>query len=505
MMKSFDKVNLIPEKGPDTGNYWCSWDTQYRMNTPEDGKDTLNLRNLLTEEFLFGEQGLLTCYFTSIRRDLYVLLDDGWDVPYHTPGNGEVSAFGSLVLNEEKFPGFTGTPQERLQKLTKKVQELGYRGVGLWICANAVNEIKNQQYSLEQSREYWKEKAIWCRNAGIAYWKVDWGYHCTDVAYRDMMTGVVKQYAPDLKIEHASCRGPMDKNAEDTVALSALLSASDYFRTYDVIKEFTYCTTVKRAWDLLQLSPDPAYGCEGVLNVEDAPYLAAGLGCSMGIMRHPAWGGTGMDVLGFGLKYNEVERAIRWQRIAPPFGVTRTINHASEEELCDWTSSIDGPDAEGWLSDVFDEEDTIRQRAPRMLSRNMEFPRIVSAEEETPYVVCSKHPQNGAVSIAFLARTLGERKHITPMVDMKMSMGAFVKPIGIFGEFRTLTIALDEAVEGKIYLQDLCRDTAVDVTDLVMKDKENLVLDFQQIKDCGYLVNDPGDLSAPGFMISVIA
>lgn len=38
------KKNGIPQKGPDTGNYWCTWDTQFRVNSVEDGKDTKNLR-----------------------------------------------------------------------------------------------------------------------------------------------------------------------------------------------------------------------------------------------------------------------------------------------------------------------------------------------------------------------------------------------------------------------------------------------------------------------------
>ena len=101
MEEQNSNVNLLPETGADTGNYWCTWDTQYRMNTVEDGKITLNLRDILDESFLFGRRGLLNGYFEHIRKDIYVLLDDGWDVPRHIPGNGEISAFVSLILNEE--------------------------------------------------------------------------------------------------------------------------------------------------------------------------------------------------------------------------------------------------------------------------------------------------------------------------------------------------------------------------------------------------------------------
>ena len=114
---SEQKKNGIPQMGPDTGNYWCTWDTQFRVNSVEDGKDTKNLRNVLTQDFLFAEDGMLRNYLKNVRQDLYVLLDDGWDVGKDVPGNGAVSVFGSLVLDSDKFPDFTGEPWERLAKL----------------------------------------------------------------------------------------------------------------------------------------------------------------------------------------------------------------------------------------------------------------------------------------------------------------------------------------------------------------------------------------------------
>ena len=59
---SEQKKNGIPQMGPDTGNYWCTWDTQFRVNSVEDGKDTKNLRNVLTQDFLFAEDGMLRNY-----------------------------------------------------------------------------------------------------------------------------------------------------------------------------------------------------------------------------------------------------------------------------------------------------------------------------------------------------------------------------------------------------------------------------------------------------------
>ncbi|WP_300843446.1 hypothetical protein [uncultured Acetatifactor sp.] len=498
------KINGIPQTGPDTGNYWCTWDTQYRVNGLEAGKDTKNLRNVLNQEFLFGEKGMLTRYFKKVRQDLYVLLDDGWDVGWDVPGDGPVSIFGSLELFREKFPDCTGEPWERLAKMREKVCGLGYRGLGLWICANGVGEKKDAPFFQEEMEAYWRERAIWCRKAGVDYWKVDWGYHCQDIAYRDWMTRIVKTYAPDLKVEHAFCRGPLGGEGMEEASLGRLLACSDYFRTYDLLKEFTYSTTISRIQEAFRAQADRHYGCRSILNGEDAPMLEAALGCSIGVMRHPCWGGTEMDVLEMGLRWNEVERALRWQRIAPSFGLGESVNLASEELLEDWTDWLSGPEADGWLKEIgiLPKGGTVRQKAPAILARNMEFPLVEAPGGEKAFLACSRHPETGAVSIGFLPRTCGDRKLYTPRMNVTFSMGAFVKPMGIFGEFAVLTVLLEEPVEGRIYLQDLCREEAVGVTELIMADNgRKLVIDYVALKERGWLDNDQGDVSAPGFML----
>ena len=55
--------------------------------------------------------------------------------------------------------------------------------------------------------------------------------------------------------------------------------------------------------------------------------------------------------------------------------------------------------------------------------------------------------------------------------------------------------------EGRVYLQDLCREEAVEVTDLVAKSRDRIVLDYDALAQNGWLKNDEGDCSAPGFMI----
>ena len=126
-------MNIIPEKIYDTGNYLCTWRTQ---NTVLKNKklDKLNLnqtRDSLCEEFLFGNPGILSLLDNEIKKDLIIVLDDGWDVDYGLKpspkdgGNEDYKKFGSMLLNEKRFPSFDGSPKERLKKLSDKIKEMG--------------------------------------------------------------------------------------------------------------------------------------------------------------------------------------------------------------------------------------------------------------------------------------------------------------------------------------------------------------------------------------------
>lgn len=162
---------------------------------------------------------------------------------------------------------------------------------------------------------------------------------------------------------------------------------------------------------------------------------------------------------------------------------------------------LSGPEGEGWLKNLIPEGRSISQEAPAILTRNMDCPEIFAREEELPFLACSIHPATGTVSIAFMPRTCGDRKIFTPKADLNVKLGAFVKPIGVFGEFGIVTIELGEAVEGRVYLQDLCREEAVEVTDLVADDRSRLMLDYEALMQKGFLDSDERDCSAPGFMI----
>ena len=71
-------MNLIGDSVPCTGNYWCTWDTQWNMmkESLPDGVP-VPIRDQMDEAYLFAEDGVLAHYFQKIRKDLIVVLDDG--------------------------------------------------------------------------------------------------------------------------------------------------------------------------------------------------------------------------------------------------------------------------------------------------------------------------------------------------------------------------------------------------------------------------------------------
>src|SRR5882762_7996088 len=111
-------MNLVPDKFSESSlNYWCTWGAQhprYSITTDEEWK-AFNLkgvavenamRNRMDQEALFGGPGWATRFWPKHRSELYFCLDDGWDVPYDVNAHGERWRFGSLILDEKRFPDF---------------------------------------------------------------------------------------------------------------------------------------------------------------------------------------------------------------------------------------------------------------------------------------------------------------------------------------------------------------------------------------------------------------
>lgn len=163
-------MNLIPKKTYKNCNYLCTWYTQTKtaVETVGAGEKNNNIRNLLNEHSIF-EQDIFHIVPKEHRSNLIFLLDDGWDVPYNADME-TVRQFGSVHPDKERFASFGETAEERLCNISKKVKELGYAGLGLWIAPQEA-----EGYIYADSKEYWTERAKMCAKADIKLWKVDWG------------------------------------------------------------------------------------------------------------------------------------------------------------------------------------------------------------------------------------------------------------------------------------------------------------------------------------------
>lgn len=499
-------MNLVPQKAKPSGGYWCTWRTAGEILPAERRGDPLLSRDGMGETFLFGPHGVGHPCFHRIKGDIFVLLDDGWDVPVGTPNPEMRWKFGSMELCEERFPSCVGTPEERLKKLCKMLRDQGFAGTGLWVAIQCRGERADFRVEEDSFTRYWEERARWCGTAGVDYWKVDWGEHCSEVRFRALLSEAAKRVAPRLKIEHAYPVLPWNREGNARRRRSyiremndqlAIAEISDYFRTYDVMDEFSKPTTLDRLSDLL-LADLPKGGA--VINIEDEPYIGAALGGSLGIMRHPNWPDHEDMPAGLHRRWNETERAVLWQRMAPPFGLGLVEEQASEERLNNFWHYNRNP--EDW---PYVGEETVVQSAPAVLSRNMPLPLVREPEGIPPHAVASVHPHTGACAVGTFARTFEGRFWELRRAEVEIEAAGAGAPVGIFGEYAALTIRFPENLEGRrVLLQDLLGNEAADVTGSVSLKENSVTLPGGLIHEAGTAAGSPGDISEPGCVLRVI-
>ena len=81
--------NIIPEAPSGAPNYWCTWAAQnymYGHNLRElkpeilEGDSGSHLaHDAMNETVLLGADGWARSFFPRVRKDLYLMLDDGWE------------------------------------------------------------------------------------------------------------------------------------------------------------------------------------------------------------------------------------------------------------------------------------------------------------------------------------------------------------------------------------------------------------------------------------------
>lgn len=490
-------MNFIPKQATANGNYMCTWDLQHDLACKlhlqgENGSDT---RDALTPEWLFGTEEHYHPLAREYRSGMYFLLDDGWDVPRGSRNLGGDSTilFGAVDPDPGRFAIAGDTPVERLSWVSRKAKEFGYAGAGLWIAPQMSGCPAAEGWNETQTRSYWEERAAWCHEAGIAYWKVDWGYFCGSPEYRRIMTEAAHRRAPGLAVEHALVQMPMHLPGEREgrrAQSRSIFRYSDFFRTYDVIWPMSEVCTLARIHDVLTDAEPLECGCKGILNVEYMAGIAAGLGCSMGVMHADF----------------PIHAVLRWQRLAPPFGAAEAGYLFSAEQLDDFyyfaKKSI------RWVP--YDDME-LHETAPAVMSRGCALPQVISAGADAPFVLASRNPHTGAYAVSTLRRVLYPNVGLACMAHVTLDVdepGAFV---GVFGLFESLTLRYAQPLPSgaRVWAQNLMEDEAQDVTEQVVMQGDSIRLPgrlLARIGACNYACSVPvgAPISDPALLIKLV-
>ncbi len=486
--------NLIPETPGKTPNYWCTWAAQNYIW----GQGATSMNNQL----LFGGAGLETgranlneqeifkpngwaSLFSKVRSDLIFVVDDGY-----YPKNDMTA----LQLNPLKFPSyFDIDPAKNLEKFNNDLKKAGWRGLGLWTRRVA------------EPDQAATERLAWSHAADILYWKVDTGDNGSK--YSEL----AKQAHLGLIIENSIAAGPFNHGPNNRAATNYgssrldMLKHDDVVRIYDRDQPLSLPTSIDRVAALLETAagqPD----AKAIINCEDEVYLGAALGCSVGIFRSPYIGlrpSGDMDIYMGGPRHpkqrmDEVTRAIRWHRIAPPYSANITPFATDTEVLSDsWKCSL----GDSW--DMSANDKVATQTAPARVARGIPLPEVTAAEDK-PWVLASRH-QNGAVSVAALGRITPEKGYFIPQADVEIQAGDMPPALGVFGRYRSLTFIFSQSIpiKSKILAQDLAGDTAVDISTKVTIQNNRLTIPGSVIDQIGLSAATKGDLSDPGLVIVI--
>lgn len=489
---NMDLIPSVPNPSPD---YYCTWQTQLYATCdgkPEGQRAIIGEKGMFAKEKPYG----WAYFYEEARKDLLFIMDDSWDVPLQD----DPTYYGSLLLNEEKFPEAcknAASPAEALKNLTDRMKALGWKGLGGWVCAQ-----ESERFCGDRTpEEYWKDMLMAAQEAGFAYWKVDWGKKDTDLAFRRMLTDLGRKYAPDLIIEHAKC--------------PAAVPNGDAYRTYDVPAIMSIPMTLQKIKEFAD-TPAPTEGNMGLLNCEDEAYTAAAGGFSMGIMRHPYHGAftNGVPDVSFPQfhrdlksKMAEVLRAARWHRMAPAFAMDGSRMTVDSQDLTD-TWRFENRDIEledWWFRKPFIigciEGELLTKAAPARIARNCALADVTPDESgNVPYIVSARNP-NGAFSIATLGRT-ADRTYFLPRCKVTAESGN-AETIGIFGCYESLTLKTSLSTVTRILMQDLAGNTAYDVTEQVSFEKGVLTIPGALIETIGTSAQNGNDTSEPGVVLKL--
>lgn len=495
--------SLVPDTPSKAPDYYCTWNIQGFVCSYSFGRGSNDLRAEMNEDNLFGRsivhpgdefqvkdnegkpftvkvqpdyKGWLY-HYPSIQKDLFFVMDDSWDIPIDANskrphGNNYDNEFlARLVLDGSRFPTYQGgTDAANMRRLVQDVKKIGWKGLGGWVCMQDPICLTQEYTGLENNREnsmkwtenqeksFWTKKLAEMKEAGFSYWKLDWGNKDRNDKFRANLSKWQEATYPGLIMEHAM------KNQ--------YITFSNTFRTYDVDNNDAQAETIKRIVSLLSYKADPGYG---IINCEDEPYIAAGLGCAIGVMRHPFVGDkpNGKPDAYFqeqnakerNIKHrlNEIVRGVRWHRIAEPFRVDGEFK-ADAVKLFE---SGTGGKRSGRTSE-----------APAIVSRHLPLPVVKGGGENRPFVLASLY-DNGCTAVAAINRNI-EGVYQKQKVSVTVEPQRWDRKVGIFGYYKSLTLKYQDGLPDgafKVYAQDLAVDgSPVDITGKVKISKGSITL-----------------------------
>ena len=450
-----------------TYDYYCTWQAQNVLGFT----NGISNRDYLDEDIVFGKHGLAFSY-PSIRKHLYFVLDDGWDVPYGKNVN-EPYPFASHIIRDDRFPSFIGTPKEKLKQMVDKIKNIGWKGLGIWVCAQGYD---NDYFkTINGLKDFFKTRLEWSKYAKVSYWKVDWGRYDNYYAFRKMLTTLAKQIYPELIIENARCLSPVNGfcNGEEPGFeyqypwnkklkryIDKTLKISEVFRSYDCTEELETTTTIKRLSYLLKNNEN----C--LINCEDQLYLGAVLGLPVGIMRNRL-AAILDNTKRCHYRQDEAIATINFRKIAPVFKGTKL--HVSKKIFED--HHVFG---KYWCNEVTDHD--VIQQAPQIISRNMELPKVIPVGD-VPYVACAKH-RNGIYAIGTYKRLCFEDDHYS--IDISLNVDG-IKKIGVFSNHIRKLILNHTPITNKLYTTNLVSMRKSNVTKYCTIYNNKIIVDYNKI------------------------
>ncbi|QCX01418.1 hypothetical protein FGM00_15365 [Aggregatimonas sangjinii] len=519
-------INLVPNEASKAPNYWCTWYWQnYLINKGQEVKNpdpkkvysNKAAREGMNEETIFGKEGMAKVMLPKTRGDYFFLIDHGWQ-----DKTIEENTFFTLMMDTLDFPKYNHLgPKEKIKEMNREIKALGWRGLALWVRGRITEEEMGKHVE-------------WSKFAGIEYWKIDGGD--TKHFYA---TKIKNKIYPELTLEHITgAGGPLnnfwdiqglreypsvysnqktiDKKADSSIhnkgfrieqALEVIKN-TDVFRTYDAAPLLVSTVTMQRVHDILENTAGHSE-YRAVLNIQDDCNIAAALGLVVGVKRHPMttprmYKGKDYHLQIAGDRHvdkrlNEMDRFARWQRIAPPMPAGYGTYEFSSRLN---TDSIVFTEAHTWFKNSHGK--MVRQSAPAIMTRNLSLPEV-KVNGLAPFVMASKFP-SGAVAIATEGRVTPNNSWQQPKADIILKEIELNKHIGIFGQYKSLTLEISENLSEnvKVYGQDLMADTAIDITQKVSVEGNKVIIPGDLIDSVGTMAGDEGDISAPGMVIKII-